>query len=98
MNKIRDFARKFEFSKWNFALVAFFLILFVVGLAGAMSLVNETSTEIRVLVTEGSKVKTLNLRPNELISGLCKEGCVIALENGDELEIVGDEKISVVLP
>lgn len=64
----------------------------------ALELQNEDSEAYLVEITdvEGTKVvEKKNIKPGEKLTGICMDGCVISLENGEESAFAGLEVVSI---
>ena len=83
-----------------FTLVPLFGIsLLLGGMAdAAMSITNRDNYERTLQIIEGADSETIHdvvIEPHETISGLCKEGCTVLLENGIRQSFEGVEEVQV---
>ena len=66
--------------------------------AGAVTLTNHDDQTylMEILVGEGSPtIEELAIEASESISDLCLDGCILRLDNGEELEFNGGEIVSI---
>ena len=74
------------------------LTLSLVGQAQALTLINRDETEYRMLITEQggeSATQEMLVYINDIIDGLCPEGCVISLDSGKRRRFEGHESVYI---
>mgnify|MGYP006889937798 CR=1 FL=1 len=63
----------------------------------AASITNRDDTDRKVTIVEGSSQRSLVLKPNEVLDGICEEGCLIRIDDNreDPFELEGSEITSI---
>lgn len=83
-------------SRWA---VAASLGVALIGSPGAFasSITNRDGTDRKVSIIEGNAAADHILRPSATLEGVCKQGCVIRLNDSrkDEYELKGSEVVSI---
>jgi hypothetical protein len=80
------------------ALTAAAIGLLMVGQAYALTLTNRDAVNQRLQISEGgveAVTYEVVITAHQTLDELCPEGCIIALENGDEESFEGYEEISI---
>jgi hypothetical protein len=80
------------------ALTAALATLIVAGQAHALTLANRDQVDRRLLVTEaGDQAVTqeIFIASDEILEGVCPDGCTIALENGVKESFEGYEDVAI---
>jgi len=81
-----------------FASVAFAAACLVVAVAHAATLSNEDQTyaNVELVLGEGDAyADVIELQPSETVGDVCLDGCILRLENGNELPVTGDEIVII---
>lgn len=65
--------------------------------AQSASITNRDDRDRKVTIIEGGSQKILVLKPNEVIGGICKAGCLIRIDDSreDPFELEGSEITSI---
>lgn len=72
-------------------------VLLFPSAAQSASITNRDDRDRKVTLIEGSTPKTLVLKPNEVIDGICKVGCLIRIDDSreDPFELEGSDVTSI---
>lgn len=67
------------------------------GPADALSITNRDSSEMAITVVEeeGKPGVTMKIEPSATLDGICTQGCVITLGNGESDTFEGEEFVSI---
>lgn len=79
-------------------LAALGMLAMAIPQAGAVTLTNQDDQTylMELIVGEGSPtVDELTIEALETITDLCLDGCVVRLDNGEEMEFSGDETAEI---
>ena len=78
-------------------IVAASSFLATVGEANALTLTNRDGVQLRVEVYEeqGEEPRTVVIEPDETLSELCSEGCILSMDSGAEESFEGYETVEI---
>lgn len=74
------------------------LATILAGQAQAITLTNRDGSDLRLQITEGGDEAVTHevvIAANEILDGLCEEGCTIALESGEPQSFEGYETVII---
>ena len=80
------------------ALTVALATLIVAGQAHALTLANRDQVDRRVLITEAGDqavIQEIFIASDEILQGVCPDGCTIALENGVKESFEGYEDVAI---
>ncbi|GAB4232051.1 MAG: hypothetical protein Kow0032_14660 [Methyloligellaceae bacterium] len=63
--------------------------------AHALTVTNEDTVDHVLTIIVNGAESTLALRPGQRGNGICEDGCVIRMQNGDEYEFEGRENVVI---
>jgi len=61
----------------------------------ALTISNVDPDPHTITVTAGTDVKEVTVEPDQQIDTVCTEGCLVELENGEQYQMQGGEKVSI---
>jgi hypothetical protein len=67
----------------------------VVSQANALQLTNRDTAEHKIALTEPAGTQEVQIKPSQVIDGLCKTGCTMKMTDGEEYEFDGNEVVSI---
>lgn len=74
---------------------ACFATLAAVSQAQALQLTNRDTADHKVALTEPAGTQELQIKPSQVIDGICKSGCTMKMTDGEEYEFDGNEVVSI---
>lgn len=63
--------------------------------AEALQLTNRDTTDHKIALTEPVGTQEVQIKPSQVIDGLCKSGCTMKMADGEEYEFDGNEVVSI---
>lgn len=75
--------------------LAGFASLAIVSQASALQLTNRDTAEHKISLTEPAGTQEVQIKPSQVIDGICKSGCSMKMTDGEEYEFDGNEVVSI---
>lgn len=69
--------------------------LTVISQANALQLTNRDTAEHKISLTEPAGTQDVQIKPSQVIDGICKAGCTMKMTDGEEYEFDGNEVVSI---
>ena len=63
--------------------------------ADALQVTNRDAADHKLAVTEKSGTQELTVKASQVLDGICKAGCTIKTQDGEEYEFDGNEVVSI---
>ena len=69
--------------------------LAVASQAEALQLTNRDTADHKIALTEPAGTQEVQIKPSQVIDGICKAGCTMKMADGEEYEFDGNEVVSI---
>jgi hypothetical protein len=69
--------------------------MLISGQALALTITNNDTANQRITIIEGDNASELMLQPGQVGEQICRSGCVILMQNGDEYDFEGMEVVVI---
>jgi hypothetical protein len=69
--------------------------LAVASPAQALQLTNRDTADHKIALTEPAGTQDVQIKPSQVIDGICKAGCTMKMADGEEYEFDGNEVVSI---